>query len=160
MKMMSCIFDDEEESFSSASSSSATSPSPLKETSQQPKKMNFKQRFMRRAHPKLDESNESSKKVQRSASAIFKSKVSKVILAKRKKAETSKLEPAPGNLNDFCLFSNKIHILDHDAHEPEEKSDPKSEAILNGVTFDNLGEIIKKMLSKSALVVKEWLSFE
>ena len=114
--MMSCIFDDEdegEESFSSASSSSAQSPSPLKQQNPLPpsRKMNFKQRFMRKgaAKPKLDQENgKESKKVQRSASAIFKSKVSKVMLTKRKKNE--KLEQSKtGKMLSFS--DNFIFII-------------------------------------------------
>jgi hypothetical protein len=83
MKMMSCIFDEGEDDSISASSSSNVSSN---ETPLEPK-MNLKQRFM-----KKKSSEQSSSKVHRSASAIIRAKMYKVVTPKKKRMEKGTLD--------------------------------------------------------------------
>ena len=79
MKMMSCIFDDEE--LSSASNSSMDN---IQHGNNAEKRLNFKSRFIKKQKPSTNQSNSSPVKVQRSASAILRSKMYAVVAKKRK----------------------------------------------------------------------------
>ena len=88
MKMMSCIFDDEGES---SSSNSYEHHQHIQAENQAPTKR--KLNFIKKRH----QNSGSCPKVQRSASAIFRSKVYAVVARKQKKSVTEKQQDIKEN---------------------------------------------------------------
>eukprot|EP00093_Oithona_nana_P005465 05465.XXX_122242_120688_1 [CDS] Oithona nana genome sequencing. len=116
MKMMSCIFDDEGES-SSSNSYEHNQHIPENHNQHAKRKLNF----IKKKHQNSNNSDVSGgcPKVQRSASAIFRSKVYAVVARKQKKSVTEKQD----------IKENKAK---------ESVSDTPEESILQGVTFQHL----------------------
>ena len=90
MKMMSCIFDDEGES-----SSSNSYEHHIQAENQAPTKR--KLNFIKKKHQNSGRQTGSCPKVQRSASAIFRSKVYAVVARKQKKSVTEKQQDIKEN---------------------------------------------------------------
>ena len=95
MKMMSCIFDDEEVSTSSSSSISDRPPNQ--------EKMNLKSRFIKK------KSGKTGQKVQRSASAILRSKMYAVVHKKKNQKLSKTLETDQGNF--FFQILNRAQLF-------------------------------------------------
>ena len=128
MKMMSCIFDDEEVSGESSSTGSSCSVTVGQEQQSNSKeKLNLKYRFIKKkpSGTSLNKNNpagNSGPKVQRSASAIFRSKMYAVVAKKRKISKPMEQHNAEkNNIGEynrvyifFCLIQygkTSIHIL-------------------------------------------------
>ena len=92
MKMMSCIFDDEGES---SSSNSYEHHQHIQAENQAPTKR--KLNFIKKKHQNSGRQTGSCPKVQRSASAIFRSKVYAVVARKQKKSVTEKQQDIKEN---------------------------------------------------------------
>ena len=117
MKMMSCIFDDEEVSGESSSSGSSCSVTVGQEQQQSltKEKMNLKSRFIKKKPTAGNTSTNNNKspnnngqkvqsRVQRSASAILRSKMYAVVAKKRKISKPTMDQPSAEENNIGMLF--------------------------------------------------------
>ena len=116
MKMMSCIFDDEEVSGESSSTGSSCSVTVGQEQQSNSKeKLNLKYRFIKKKpsgtslNKNSPAGNSSGPKVQRSASAILRSKMYAVVAKKRKISKPMEQHNAEenniGEYSRMCIFS-------------------------------------------------------